>query len=163
VGTKLTLAEAVQEMLVNSDNTSYEMIMRTVPNKALLNVFSFLDIPYDNSVNPTVTAKNYTSVLKNLYFSSFLSHDDSQAILSLLASSSFDQGLRSYIPESIPIAHKWGINQKVGVFSDCGIIYYPNDPYLLCIMQRYTPHAPDITALRTISDKVYQYIDQQQE
>jgi len=74
----------------------------------------------------------------------------------------YKEGLVGGLPEGIKVAHKFGERgyEESGVkqFHDCGIIYYPDKPYLLCVMTR----GDDFNALqgmvRQVSQTVYQTV-----
>jgi hypothetical protein len=49
--------------------------------------------------------------------------------------------LRKGLPPGIPVADKFGEwapggDSDIRQLHDCGIIYYPGNPYLLCVMSR---------------------------
>jgi hypothetical protein len=55
----------------------------------------------------------------------------------------YNDGLKAGIPANIELAHKFGERGIIGMngreqkqLHDCGIIYYPKHPYILCIMTR---------------------------
>ena len=114
-----------------------------------------------------VNAKEYGSIFRILYNVSFLGKDPSEKILSLLTQSEFKNGLRGGVPENIVIAHKFGERElKVGnnvapvkQLHDCGIIYYPGNPYILCIMTRGPSLQKLAPVIQRISSEVYQEFD----
>lgn len=76
-----------------------------------------------------------------LYNATYLSSEFSERALKLLSQATFAGGLVAGVPQGTIIAHKYGehvLSQNgsaTGVeLSDCGIIYYPAHPYLLCVM-----------------------------
>lgn len=56
----------------------------------------------------------------------------------MLKDSEFRGGLVAGVPSNIMVAHKFGEsklnNEKQ--FHDCGIVYFPKNQYLLCVMSR---------------------------
>lgn len=157
VGHKLTVQEAIDEMLVYSDNTALKVLFHKYP-AFLDEVFDYLDLPKDSENNlPIVSPKNYASIFRALFLSSYLRPEFSNEILEILTMTNFHDKLPAGVPEGIPVAHKIGVLRKEGVFSDCGVIYPPERPYILCVMVRGTEdEAREHT--KTISKTVYEYI-----
>jgi hypothetical protein len=64
---------------------------------------------------------------------------------------------------NIPVAHKFG--ERTGFaggvkqLHDCGIVYYPKNPYLLCIMTRGTDFTKLESTIAAVSKMVYQEFD----
>lgn len=134
----LTIREAAKLMLRDSDNTALNLVYAHVDPDFMMGedaVTSFLDMEFAATEDrrALITAKNYSSVLKCLYFSCYNSLEHSQEILTYLTESTFNDRLPLYIPKEVTIAH------KIGTFSDdyqsdCGIFYLENRNYLLCVM-----------------------------
>ena len=65
-----------------------------------------------------------------------------QKVLDLLSQSTFIQGIVAGVPEGVKVAHKFGEAEGVDkegkvvthILNDCGIVYKPESPYILCIM-----------------------------
>lgn len=161
-GYKLTLEQAINIMLKQSDNTAARAIFEVLPESAVENIFDQLDIPkVINENQPVVTPKNYSSILKSLYLSSILPKDKSNKILEILTQTDFNDRLVADIPKDIPVAHKIGFhtysNLDQSIYTDCGIIYAPNRPFILCIMTQ-TSEIRAVKYMREISRLVYEYV-----
>jgi hypothetical protein len=113
-----------------------------------------------------ITPQQVATLFKVLYNGTYLSHDFSEQALRLMSESSFTQGLVAGVPSSTVVSHKFGI---VGITSggvetehelhDCGIIYAPNNPYLLCVMTRGASGLSNIeNTIADISKTVYQRV-----
>jgi beta-lactamase class A len=138
-GTAITVMETINLALINSDNTALNMLLSVSPGKNIDRVFDSLDIPKNiNGDFHVISPKNYSSILRSLYLSSYLKKESSDEILETLSKTIFNDKIAAGIPEGINISHKIGIfnskNNSEKTFSDCGIIYAPDRPYLLCIM-----------------------------
>src|SRR5207248_2823209 len=105
-------------------------------------VYQNFEIPVPGALtpNPQVSVVTYSSFFRVLYNASYLTRDDSQKALALLAGVDYKDGLVAGVPASVPIAHKFGERETTGdttkQLNDCGIVYYPSHPYLLCVMTR---------------------------
>ncbi len=160
-GTKITVKQAILLTLTNSDNTAKNALGHLISNNNILDVFNSLDIPQDTDKNnPVVSPKNYSSILRSLYLSSYLTRPYSNLMLDDMTKSHFNDKIAQPIPNDIPVAHKIGVHEVVNdvpIYSDCGIVYLPHRPYILCIMTK----APDDKAkeyMQTISKLVYDYV-----
>lgn len=156
-GTKLTIETLIDEMLINSDNTAYRVLWNKYP-EFLDEIFDNLDLPKDSEQgDPVVTPKNYSSVFKALYLSSYNSPYYSNEILTLLTGSPFDTWLAGGIPKNTPISHKIGVRAGEKVYSDCGIVYVPNRPYSVCVFIKGTPEEAD-EHIPAISKIIYDFV-----
>ena len=87
-------------------------------------------------------AKTYASIFRILFNSNFLGRGMSEYALELLTRSYFQAGIRRFIPEEVIIASKFGFNDDHGdqphsaELHECGIIYQPDAPYVLCVMTK---------------------------
>jgi hypothetical protein len=76
----------------------------------------------------------------------------------------FDQGIVAGVPKGVTIAHKFGEREVVGEpekqLHDCGIVYYPKHPYLICIMTRGSDFEKLAQGIRELSELVYKEIDE---
>lgn len=160
---ELTLEQAIDKTLIESDNTAKNLLQKQLSEGDLEFVYNSLDIPLEVGADgPVVTAKNYSSVLRSLYLSSFLSKEHSHEILDTLTRTFFTDKLPAGVDENIPVAHKIGVytTEDTGtepVFSDCGIVYVPKRPYILCLMVK----SDEKTARRYMVDLskiVYNYV-----
>jgi beta-lactamase class A len=160
IGTNISVAEAIKLTLTESDNTAYQLLRTLVTAEEFAAIFKNLDIPLSiEKGEPVVTAKNFTSILRSLFFSSTLTEESSQAIFQLLTQSTFVSGIRKPIPANIPVAHKMGIRQETDSLSDCGVVYLPNRPYFLCAVSINDTSPQAEATIQAISKKVYDYVN----
>lgn len=162
-GGKVTLEEAVKLALIESDNTAKQLLLSTVGVPALTDVFDALDIPKKASEQDIIlNVKNYSSIFKSLYFSSYLQKEDSNKILEYLTQTKFDEGIVLGVNKDVKIAHKIGVFEnnegKTEVISDCGIVYLSLRPFILCIMEQGTDNSLAQMHMKEISKMVYDYL-----
>ncbi len=140
-----TIRETIEYMLAYSDNASYvvlsEYLKKMIPNGDALFLETYQDMGLLNptsSLEKTISVRSYGTIFRLLYSIAYLSKEDSNEILQMLSRSDFQLGLRAGLPTEVPIAHKFGERfddkDKTMQLHDCGIVYYPNNPYLLCVM-----------------------------
>jgi hypothetical protein len=87
----------------------------------------------------------------------------SEKALSILSEVKFDKGLVAGTLNNITIAHKYGYavlqeNPRIVELSDCGIVYYPEKPYLLCVMAEGTDPEVTSTFIRDVASTIYRYV-----
>ncbi len=162
-GTTLTVKETIDLALKESDNTATRALTDALPEFSIERVFNSLDIPKNKEENYIlISPKNYTSILRSLYLSSYLEQEDSDAILETLTQTKYNDKLPAGVEEKVPVAHKIGTynidDRQESVYSDCGIVYVPNRPYSLCIMMHGYAEEEVRQHMQLISNMVYQYI-----
>ncbi len=164
-GATLTVDEAVQLALTESDNTAALALDDLAEADPVLSIYNSLDIPVEmDDTQPVVSPKNYSSVLRCLYLSCYLSYAGSQKILDIMTQSVFTNTIPAGVPAGVRVAHKVGIYDQPGtddrVRSDCGIVYVPNRPYILCIFSqlRAGQEMQVSQFIADVSRRVYDYV-----
>lgn len=143
---KYTIKELIRHSLVYSDNFSsqflYEYLLKNF-NKAEPLLFIYRDLGIissgTNFNQAGINTKGYASIFRQLYNSSLLNPDHSEEVLEMLSETNFVLGLRAGVPPNVRVSHKFGeriIENNNNELHDCGIIYYPDNPYILCIMTK---------------------------
>lgn len=161
VGYKLNASDAVDLAIKESDNTAAKALVPLINKEDFDSVYEGLDIDLNSDNNGALlSAKNYTSILKALYFSSILNRDDSNLILEKLTKTKFPDKLVAGIPPEIPVAHKIGdYSDEKGneAFMDCGIVFVPKRPYTLCMLSVSDEQEARIR-MQKISKIVYEFV-----
>lgn len=167
-GQEYAIEELLRMMLVSSDNASYEVLeqfLHNVPQRLQLRLETFQELglldPKDR-VEATITVRGYASLFRILYNASYLSVENSEKVLGWLALSEYKNGLVAGVPESVVVSHKFGeryYSDTEKELHDCGIIYYPGNPYLLCVMTRGTDWESLEHVTGTVSRMVYDEVD----
>ncbi len=165
-GTTYTARELLEQMIKYSDNQALMLLFNKIPQQYQEELYTLLGVDVSLITDPTarLTVKQYSIFFRILFNASFLSRKNSEYALQLLSDTSFVDGLRASVPESITIAHKFGerkTRMDLQQFHDCGIVYYPGHPYLLCVMTRGKDVTKLIDAIRETSGFVYKEIDAQ--
>jgi len=163
-GREYSIEELLKLMLIYSDNASYEALdsfTSNEPRRLLLRhqVFQELGLidPRDET-EEVLTVRSYASLFRIIYNASYLSEADSEKLLSWLAESDYVNGLRAGVPPEISLAHKFGerdLSNGMKQLHDCGIVYYPRNPYLLCVMTKGKDFADLEQVIKRISTLVY--------
>ncbi len=164
VGAKITVLDAIKLSVASSDNTADKILRDLVQPRPVSDVFDYLDIDTSVAVGPGagVTPRGYSSTLRALYLSAYLSHDYSNELLGIMTESPYSNRIVAGVPKDVKVAHKIGMyerpdNKSEQVHSDCGIVYTPNRPYILCVMTEADVNVAD-GQMKAISKMVYDYV-----
>ncbi len=167
-GKDYSIEELLKMMLVHSDNASYEVLEQFLsdsPGRMTMRTETFQEVglidPKDR-VEATITVRGYASLFRILFNASYLNVENSEKVLSWLSETEYKAGLVAGVPENVKVAHKFGERfyaNDVKELHDCGIIYFPENPYLLCVMTRGSDFAELEKLISEISGTVYQEVD----
>ncbi len=171
IGESHTIEKLIERMIRFSDNDALNVLLENLPALTPLEkIFIDLGLPFPNTnQNKKVDfmeVKSYAYLFRVLYNASYLSDHLSERAMALLANTDFKHGITTLLPSNLIVAHKFGEhtlanseqNETVQELHDCGIVYYPQQPYLLCIMTK--GGNPDILAsqIQRISKTVYDFM-----
>lgn len=162
-GFRLTLREAAKYMLEQSDNTATRVVYDHMQNKLSYDEQSLARLDIDQNIEngqAVITARSYGSVLKGLYFSAYLNNSDSQELLGYLTHSTATNRITAQLPGSVKVAHKIGVYNANWAESDCGIVYVPRRPYMLCVMVGL-PEDQANQFIAGVSKDIYDYVTKQ--
>jgi beta-lactamase class A len=163
-----TVREVIRKMIEYSDNESMRLLTQYFEQISgntldpLFDTYVDLGLSLPRSFpDDFVTVRQYSTLFRILYNASYLNAERSQEALSILARSDFREGLVGGVPEGIQVAHKFGIRglEDAEQLHDCGIVYYPWNPYLLCVMTRGKDAAALPPVIQKVSRMVYEEFD----
>jgi len=144
-GASYSIKELISYMIKQSDNGAKDLLLVNLDDATINSVFSDLGIKewgIGASDSVHISPAIYSRFLRILYNASYLNRDDSEEALELLSSTSFDSGIVAGVPDGTAVAHKFGEYEDpevtIAELHDCGIVYHPTHPYLLCVMTRGT-------------------------
>ena len=166
VGKAYTVQKLIESMIVDSDNGATFTLFALIDPDLLTNVYRRLGItdPGDDSSTYRITGKTYALFFRTLYNGTYLTPSASEEALALLARATYKDGLVAGIPKGTVVAHKFGehiITNAEGApqgeeLHDCGIVYRPNRPYLLCVMTRAKSVEGAQSVISQISRLIYE-------
>lgn len=162
-----TIEELINRMIIYSDNDAYNDLTKNIDGNEILQTYKDLDVDISQIfINPNgniLTVRDYASFFRILYNASYLNKDMSEKALGLLSQTEYKQGLVAGVPSKIQVAHKFGeriySDTNEVQLHDCGIVYLPKKPYLLCVMTRGQDLNKATQTIKTISQKVFDYIN----
>jgi len=149
LGKEYSVQELLDHMIIYSDNGPVDELNGFISQDFLNKVFSDLGVRIPSGVSDGsqidfLSPRAYAEIFRALYNSSYLARPSSEKVLELLNQAKFKDGLVAGLPSGINVSHKFGernIFDKSGALvadelHDCGIIYYPERPYILCVMTK---------------------------
>lgn len=154
-----TVRELLTYMIADSDNYATLLLNQNIDVPALRKLFTDLGLPEPDVTdrNFQITTQEYSVFLKALYNASYLTINNSEFAVELLANCNFREGMVKLLPASLKVAHKFGESGTAfeGQLHESGIVYLADNPYLLVIMTK----GPDVKklpeVLAVISKTVY--------
>lgn len=166
-GKSYSISELIKYMIIYSDNNATALLLKFVEPKDMWKVFQDLGLPVPEGVNvgtlDYMSARDYAHIFRVLYNATYLSQEYSLKALELLLSSDFKQGILAGVPKGTTLANKFGErtaynekgNPEYSELHDCGIVYAPNNPYLVCIMTKGSNFTALEQVIKDISGIVY--------
>jgi len=161
LGETYAIEELMERMIIHSDNEARQLVAENMSEEFLQKVFSdfgFItagNLYSDDNVSP----KLFSGCFRLLYNATYLRKDLSEKALEILSRTTFHQGIVAGIQPGVTVAHKFGERglDRAGLaqLHDCGIIYLPGSPYLLCVMTRGYDLDTQTNIIKEISAMIY--------
>ena len=163
-----SIEELIKNMIIYSDNSVLNILDEEDMNNIFNKIYNTFQLPLStdkDDIDGFMSPRSYSALFRILYNSTYLSRNLSEKALKLLTQTTFNKGLVDGVPKDTVVAHKFGeytyemVNNKIErrELHDCGIVYYPNHPYLICIMTRGSDFSRLEFVIKSISKTVYDY------
>lgn len=172
-GKTYTIEELIEYMIKYSDNNAATLLVEHFNDSGsyayLNNVFNDLGVHTVSLDSDFITVKTYSLFFRVLYNATYLGKNMSEKALGILTQTDFKGGISAGVPESITVAQKFGEftmqspsgNIEKRELSNCGIVYYPDHPYLLCVMTKGDSFDSLQKVIAGISGQVFNYYKKQ--
>lgn len=160
-----TVSQLLTQMLTQSDNNATNVLANYIGVSAFEATYQHIGVavPPTEGQDYTTTTHAYASFFSILYNATYLDADDSEAMLNLLSQTSFKQGIVAGVPKGIVVSHKFGerafADSSLDQLHDCGIVYAPNHPYVICIMTQGYDFAKLAKTIADLSNVAYNYVE----
>jgi len=157
LGRCYSVSDLLERMIVDSDNEAKDLLLFNLGMDRYRASYEDLGVEIPPDPGDTMSVKDYASFFRVLYNASYLSPAMSEKALGMLSRLEFKTGLRTGVNAGIPLAHKFGERTLGAVreLHDCGVVYYPGHPYLLCVMSRGRNYAEMDEVIGRVSRTVY--------
>ncbi|MBI4709590.1 MAG: serine hydrolase [Nitrospirae bacterium] len=172
-GRSYTIEDLIYRMIVYSDNNAKHVLLSHIDGVSIVQPYldMGLEVPGSKQLENFMSVQEYASFFRVLFNATYLNREMSEKALEILSQVEYDRGLHGGVP-GLTVAHKFGEriiddpeNPMHGFkqLHDCGIVYYPNKPYLLCVMTRGYEFKNMAGVISRISSMVYKEIEAHQE
>ncbi|MHC6222349.1 serine hydrolase [Arthrobacter sp. MMS24-S77] len=98
----------IKEMIQESDNDSWSLIMDAVGYSELQSYAASIGVSYD-PLNNTLTPSEMASVLADLYAGKLLNQQDTAQLLSYMQNTNYETLIPAAVPAGITVFHKYGL------------------------------------------------------
>jgi len=148
----------VEEMLSQSDNTAFSMMVR------FLGINRISDFIKDNGFtntsfeNNTSTPHDMGLFLEKLYKKELFGEYYRDRMMDFMKDTAHEDRIPYYLPLDVSVAHK--IGNWTGAYSDAGIVFGKSGDYIIVIMTDNADYEESINAMRQVSRVVYEYFNQ---
>jgi beta-lactamase class A len=160
LGHKYSIRELLNYMIAYSDNDATTLLFINMDMVQYKKVFTDigLSVPIMTSQNYPLTSREISYYMRMLYNATYLNKKNSEYATQLLQKCNFNEGLKSGLPNSVKVAHKFGEagDQNEQQLTETAIIYLNNNPYVLTIMTKGKDYKQLPQVTREISSVVYQ-------
>lgn len=156
---EMTVAGALREMIVISDNYAALLLTERIRLKSLatfLNKYDFDDSHVGTTGGPpTTTPADIARFFELLYRGQVIDREYSEKMLGHLRAQRLNHKIPANLPDEVMVAHKTG--ELDGYSHDAGIVYAPSGDYLLILMSESDNRDLANVRLQNISEAVYTY------
>ena len=98
----------LREMIQQSDNDSWSLIMDAVGHEELTEYAATLGVSYDPETN-TLTPAEMATIVSRLYSGSLLNPADTAQLLSYMQDTNYETLIPAAVPDGITVFHKYGL------------------------------------------------------
>lgn len=162
-GQAYPVSNLVHRMIAVSDNIAASMLLNYMTDLDVIKTLKEMGVKMilkDDDM--WITVRDYASIFRILFNATYLGKASSNRALEMLSKSRMTAGLPAGVSSEVVVAHKFGertINGK-SQFHDCGVVYYPGRPYLVCVMTRGRAYPPLVKTVAEISKMVFAKVSQ---
>jgi len=153
-GTKISYRDLAKYMIIQSDNTAFNIIEETLGDRKIQETINFLGMTKTSVSDNITTPKDIATLLQKLENGDILTKADRDEIFSYMSESDFDSWLRAGIPKTVKVVHKYG--REIGVVNDGGIID-ANNPYVVVIMSKSVDETEADSVFPKLSKAIYDF------
>ena len=172
-GRTYTVENLMGKMIMYSDNNSLQALLNLISEPELKSFFNTLQVTFPvNSNKPdefnSMTTKDVSYFFRILYNATYLENNLSDMALEMLSQTDYKDGIVAGVPDDIKVSHKFGLQTftdfqgkvQYRELNDCGIVYHPTHPYMLCTMTKTSSSIQSAeNVIKNISSLVYKQVD----
>lgn len=164
-GKMYSVEDLIERMIKYSDNAAKNLLFANIGEDMVNKIYADMGlvIPGIRNKDDLITIKDYSSFFRILFNASYLNKEMSEKALEILSKTTFKLGIVAGVPEDMVVAHKFAergdLMTNTMQVHDCGIVYYKDRPYLLCVMTYGRDFKTLANIIKDISLVVYEDIE----
>lgn len=125
-----TAGQQIRQMVQQSNNDSWALILAAVGHKGLINYAASMGIPYDRTVN-SLTPAEMARILSNLYSGRLLNAANTAQLLSYMQQTNYETLIPAAAPAGISVFHKYGLLN--GYLHDASVLVQGDRAYVFVV------------------------------
>ena len=125
-----TAGQQIRQMIQQSNNNSWALILAAVGHKGLTNYAASMDIPYDRTVN-ALTPAEMARILSELYSGRLLNAANTAQLLSYMQKTNYETLIPAAAPAGVSVFHKYGLLN--GNLHDASILVQGDRAYVFVV------------------------------
>lgn len=166
-GETYTVQELLNRMMTKSDDAAADLLFDNIDKNVVNGIFSDLGIDFKEDKNTTsyISLKLNSLFFRVLHNATYLNREYSEKALALLDQPEDNTALGASIPKEISFVNRMGRRQYIEggktiyQIYDCGIVYYPEYPYLLCASVKSYNETNAEEFLKNLGIDIYDEVD----
>lgn len=169
-GASYSVDELLYRMIVYSDNSAALMLSSLLPKGVEQDTYRELGVGFHEvkGKEDWLSVETYSSFFRVLFNATYLNREMSEKAMALLANSDLPQGMPDLAPTGVAVARKFGHSKVAGSVGVeqlhlCGIVYYPGNPYLVCVMARGEDGKNLSSAIGEVTEEIFKHVDRQRD
>ncbi|UKA53358.1 serine hydrolase [Arthrobacter sp. FW305-BF8] len=152
-----TAAFQIRQMIQQSNNTSWALILGAVGYQGIHDYAASLGIPYDRTYN-TLSAAETARILVQLYNGRLLNAPHTAELLSYMQNTNFESLIPAAVPPAVTVFHKYGLLN--GNLHDASILVQGQRAFAFVVYSR-GPSVADIPVQTAIIRQLTQVVVEQ--
>ena len=125
-----TAGQQIRQMVQQSNNDSWALILAAVGHKGLINYAATMGIPYDRTVN-ALTPAEMAKILSELYSGRLLNAANTAQLLSYMQQTNYETLIPAAAPAGVSVFHKYGL--LFGNLHDASILVKGDRAYVFVV------------------------------
>ena len=125
-----TAGQQIRQMVQQSNNDSWALILGAVGHKGLINYAATMGIPYDRTVN-ALTPAEMATILSELYSGRLLNAANTAQLLSYMQQTNYETLIPAAAPAGVSVFHKYGL--LFGNLHDASILVQGERAYVFVV------------------------------
>jgi len=156
-GSQVSLEKLAFLSLNRSDNTAFVVLRRILKDQLIEQTLAELGMKNTSLAENLTTAADIALFFRQLYQGKLVGEEYRQKFLTGLTETAFETRIPPGVPQGIKVAHKVG-TETGGVVADAGIVFVPQQPFLLVFLSQGTNPATAEALITRLTQEIYWFL-----